>query len=97
MATLIETINSTRENTLSLHHGAALAELQDKIKNQPLKTKYYVYSGCVSADIANEIAHRFNDGGIKTTVCTSGLISIQYYLTIDIVLPNTLNHDNNIK
>jgi hypothetical protein len=97
MSTLIETINSTREDTLSLHHGAALAELQDKIKNQPLKTKYYVYSGCVSSDIADEIAHRFNDGGIKTTVCTSGLISTQYYLTIDIVLPNTLNHGNNIK
>jgi hypothetical protein len=95
MATLIETINSTREDTLSLHHGAALAELQDKIKNQPLKTKYYVYSGCVSSDIANEIAHRFNNGGIKTNVCTSGLMSTQYYLTIDIVLPNTLNHDIN--
>ena len=35
MSSLIETINDTREDILSLHHGAALAELKDKIKTDP--------------------------------------------------------------
>jgi hypothetical protein len=92
MSSLIETINNTREDILSLHHGAALAELKDKIKNDPLKTHYYVYSGCISNDIANEISHRFNKGGIKTIVCKYGIISTQYYLSIDLSLPNDLKH-----
>ena len=92
MTTLLDTLNITREETLSLHYRAAMTELQEHIKNKPLTTKYDIFSGCVSFDIATEIAHRFNSKGVKTTLNKTGLLKTTYYLTIDLSLPDNLTH-----
>lgn len=92
MASLLESINTTREETIATHYGAAVAELQAKVKEEPLKTTFHIYAGCVSRKITDEIAHRFDAGGLKAVVETSGLISSSYYLTVDVSLPENLVH-----
>lgn len=92
MATLLETINLTREQTISTHYDAALTELKDKVKTSPLQTSFKIESGCVSKDIASEISFRFNAGGIKSSVATGGLLSTTYHLTVEVSLPQTLVH-----
>lgn len=92
MATLLDTLNTSREETISKHYGAATAELKEKITAEPLKTVFHIYSGCVSKEITNEIAHRFNAGGVKATACKGGVVSTQYYLTVEVALPQELVH-----
>lgn len=93
MATLLETLNTSREETISKHYGAATAELKEKITAEPLKTVFNIYSGCVSKEITTEISHRFNAGGVKATECKGGVVSTQYYLTVEVALPQTLVHE----
>lgn len=97
MTTLLESLNTTREETIAKHYGAAAAELKDKITTEPLKTTFHIYAGCVSKEVSAEIAHRLNVGGLTATVCKSGLVSTQYYLTVEIELPENLVHPEEIK
>jgi hypothetical protein len=92
MATLLDTLNTTREEQISKHYGAATAELKDKIESEPLKTQFSIYSGCVSKEITSEIAHRFNIGGLKAVINKTGIVSTQYYLTVNVSLPENLVH-----
>ncbi len=92
MTDLLTTINNIREETLSAHYNAAVAELQEKIKQNPLKSTFFIYSGCVSEEITSEIAYRFQNGNLKAEVRTSGLVSSIYYLEITVALPSTLIH-----
>lgn len=92
MSTLLDVMNSTREETISTHYGAASAELTEKIKLEPLRTTFHIYAGCVSKDVANEIACRFNRGGVKAIVGKTGMISTQYFLTVEVNLPENLHH-----
>lgn len=97
METLLETLNITREEQINKHYAAATAELKEKIADQPLKTTFQIYSGCISKEITAEIAHRFNAGGVKTTANEYGLLSSGYYLTVDISLPEALIHPEEVQ
>lgn len=95
---LLKDLNELREEIISIYYGAALNELKDKIKEKPFDTLYYIYSGCVNKDIANEIANRFNNSGVKTRVCNYGFFTTKYYLEISLSLPDYFkdsNHENN--
>lgn len=91
---LIDSLNSSREQTIQSHYHAALAELEEKIKAEPLKKTFNIYSGCVSKDITNEISRRFNSKGIKVNWQCYGLISTRYYLVVEVELPKNLIPDS---
>ena len=40
MTTLLENLNSTREEIIAIHYGAAIAELTDKIKTENNDARY---------------------------------------------------------
>lgn len=90
MATLLGTLNSIREQTITKHYDAAIAELNEKIEAEPLKTVFHIKAGCVSREITDEIARRFNNGGLLTTACRTGLLSTYNYLTVEVSLPEHL-------
>jgi len=93
MATLLENINTARETTISSHYSAAVAELEEKVKFEPLKTSFLIYAGCVSEDVTLEIAHRFNAGGVKATPAKSGLVSTKWHIVAEPTLPVHLIHE----
>ena len=86
-ATLLDTINASREETISKHYGAAFAELQDKVQKKPLETTFYIRAGCVSEDVAVEIAKRLQAGGIDAACCIGGIFRSYYYLAVTANLP----------
>lgn len=87
----IASINDLRERTILDNYGAMLAELKQKVRDQPLKTKFYVYSGCVSKEICQELAHRITFDKISTAkVCKGGLFRTYYYLEVTVKLPEHL-------
>jgi hypothetical protein len=95
MTTLLDTVNIIRQDTVDTHYRAAISELGDKIKFEPFRTSFDIRAGCVSKEITYEIAHRFNEGGIVTSVIDgSGLITQVYYLTANVKLPKSLVHEN---
>jgi hypothetical protein len=93
MTELLATVNNIREETITTQYNAAFAELQDKIKTEPLRTNFDIYSGCVSEEVAKEIAHRFNIGGTKATVAKYGFLLTAWYLQVEINLPENLVHE----
>lgn len=93
LPTLLDTINTIRETTIASHYNAAVADLQDKIKNNPLQTKFTIYSGCVSEEIAREIASRIQTTNITATVQSTGFFTTTYYLEIEVALPASLIHE----
>ena len=96
MESLVDTVDNLREETLALHTSTAFAELKAYIKSEPLKTKFFIYAGCISKDVATEIAHRFTVGnGYIATVCTKTLSST-VYLEITIPLSKNLIHEETI-
>jgi hypothetical protein len=97
MESLLETVNITREEQINKHYAAATAELKEKIADHPLKTTFHIYSGCISREITAEIAHRFNAGGVKTTANEYGILTSNYYLTVDISLPEALVHPEQVQ
>lgn len=97
MASLLETLNTIREDTISLHYGASAAELRDMVRKEPLRKVFYIKAGCVSEEITNEISRRFNLGGVHATPCKGGIVSTQYYLTVDVTLPENLIHSEDKK
>lgn len=91
---LITEINNIREEQITLHYSAALAELKDKVKDEPLTTIFYLYKGCVSEKVATEIAHRLSVGdGYIATVC-SGMLRSNFYLEVKLPLPSNLVHES---
>ena len=90
MTELLTTVNSIREDVLATHYNAASAELKDKITAEPLRTCFEIYSGCVSEEIAKEIAHRFNQGGTKAAAGKYGLLFKSWYLAVQVDLPENL-------
>jgi hypothetical protein len=90
MANLLETLNTSREETISKHYGAAFAELKGLVEAEPLKTEFNIYAGCVSDLITKEISRRLEAGGVKSTVRKSGVVTTQYYLNVKVDLPENL-------
>lgn len=93
LVTLLENINTAREATIATHYAAAVAELEEKVKNEPLKTNFRIYSGCVSKEVAEEIAHRFNSGNVKATPTKGGIVSTQWHIAVETALPSHLVHE----
>lgn len=94
MADLLQALNEFREETISKHYAAAFCELKEKVVNEPLRTIFYIYSGCVSKDIANEIAYRFIKNGIKAKV--SNTLMQTYFLEVEVSLPEKLVHKQEV-
>ena len=92
MTTLLSSLNTTREEIINKHYQAALAELKSKIAIDPLKTVFFIYSGCINKEVTDEIVHRLGVEGIKAKLCRSGMITTKYLLQVDIVLPEQLVH-----
>jgi hypothetical protein len=90
MTSLIQSINTKREETIAKHYEEALSDLQKQVELNPLQTKFFIYAGCVSSEITKEIARRFNLEGIKTEVCRSGLLTSTWYLDVEAELPESL-------
>lgn len=91
--TLVETLNALREETIAPHYGAAVAELKEAVKNNPLQTHFNIYSGCISQEITDEIAYRLtNTDGVKAISSTYGIFRTGYYLSVEVVLPQQLVH-----
>jgi hypothetical protein len=95
--TLMDTINNIRETTIASHYNAAVADLQDQIKNSPLQTKFVIYSGCVSEEIALEIASRIQTVHITASVQTTGFFTTTYYLAVEVALPASLIRDTKVE
>lgn len=91
-STILETLNTSREQTIAGHYGAAFAELQEKIKADPLSTRFDISAGCVSSKITKEIARRLVTGGINVTATTThyGVWGRSYSLTVEVALPSHL-------
>jgi len=90
MSNLLQVFNKAREEAMNKHYDAAIYELKDKVVNEPLKTTFLIYSGCVSKDVASEIAFRFNEQGIKASLCTT--LMQKFYLEVEVNLPENLIH-----
>lgn len=91
MTSLLDNVNTTRESMINIHYAAAVAELEEKIKNEPLGTVYHIYSGCISKDVTYELARRFNSGNVKATPVSGGLIFSKWYLELQPTLPSHLS------
>lgn len=85
--TLLDTLNSSREETITKHYNAAFAELQDKIQKDPLKTLFIIHAGCVSKNITDEIARRFNAKGLKASYGYTGIVRTYHCLEVEVTLP----------
>lgn len=96
MTTVVNKLDEIREETINVHYLSATAELFDKLKVEPLRTKFTIYSGCVSAPIASEISHRLNTEGLACKVMTSGYVSRVYYLDVEVALPEAFIHPETI-
>ena len=87
---LVESLNEIREETINFHYNVAYTELKEKIKESPLITDFFIYSGCVSREITEELVKRFTNNGLDAKLMAFGIFSIQYYLNIKVSLPETL-------
>lgn len=87
MTSLLESVNTVRESTINKHYLAATAELNEKIKSEPLNTSYHIYSGCISKDVTHELARRFTNGNVKAIPVKGGLFFNQWYLEVEPTLP----------
>jgi hypothetical protein len=88
-------IDNLRETIISGHFTAACAQLQSMVEKEPLRTSFKITEGCVSKEIADELAVRFIKlkDGYKAEVCCTGAIFITgYSLRVTIPLPENLIH-----
>jgi len=74
---LSDIIIETRERTITTAYNAAVAELKSLIEKNPFQTTFNISAGCVSEEMTEEIARRFNlDMSIKAIVKTKNCIII---------------------
>lgn len=92
MATLLDTVNNTRTETINKHFDAAKAELEEQVKAEPLKTKFLIYAGCVSDEVTAEIAYRFNEGGVMAKAVKSWMFQ-RAHLVVETSLPENFVHE----
>lgn len=85
MNTELENLNQLRDAVITRHFDAAMAELKEAITNDPLREKFYVYSGCVNKEISDQICTRFNKiESINANVHRTFIIGTYY---LDITVP----------
>lgn len=93
----LDTLNTSREQTIAEHYGAAFAQLQEKIKSDPLETRFVITAGCVSNKVTEEIARRLREGGVNVTCVhtVSGIMKLTRTrsITVDVELPSHLKKD----
>lgn len=91
---LLESINSIRESRISQHYSAARAQLEEYVKDDPLKTTFTITEGCINEEIAKEIVHRFNECGITATVVNNGWFFNNYVIQVQPALAPEFIHDS---
>lgn len=91
MTSLLDSVNTLRNETIDKHFSAAKAEFETKIKLSPLETKFNIYAGCISDDMTEELANKFNNGGIKAKAIKSGWL-YNAYLSVESPLSAELVH-----
>lgn len=83
---LHELVTKTREETIVFHYKAAVAELTEKIKENPFKISFNIYAGCISPELTSEICKRFNSSGVKTEIYKGGVVTSQQCLVVEVPL-----------
>ena len=89
--TLLTNLNTSRETTISKHYDASIAELNEKVASEPLRTSFHIKAGCISKEVTEEIAKRFVSGGLSASPCKGGLLSTFHYLNVEVTLPDHLS------
>ena len=91
MASLVDNLNSKREDVLSHNYNLAVAQVHDEIENNPFKTEFIITSGCTDKNVLEEVCRRFNAGGVKATVYDNGsMLKSLWCLKVDLPLPESL-------
>ena len=85
---LADVINETRETTITNSYNAAIAQIKNMVEKNPFQTTFTVTAGCVSGEMTNELAKRFDHGGVKAIVQESGLMSTGHSIIITCPLQN---------
>lgn len=93
MSGLITKINDLREQEIMKHYLAFQAELNLKIKAEPLRDNFDIYTGCVSKEITEEIVKRLQKENIIANVRSTGIFFVNYYVNVQIILPKYLERD----
>ncbi|HSW77047.1 MAG TPA: hypothetical protein VLG50_08365 [Candidatus Saccharimonadales bacterium] len=81
-------INATREETICNNYNAAVAQIKNLVEKNPFQTSFKVDAGCISSEMTNEIARRFNQGGIKAAVSENGIVTSGWNIHITCPLPS---------
>jgi hypothetical protein len=103
MTTIINTLNDARESTITDHYNAAFAELKAKVTAEPLRTKFNIYCGCPTNDVATEVAKRLTKTDanaavdISAKVSSSGWFRSRLYLEVVVSLPKSLLPKEEVK
>ncbi len=94
MTTLADTINNTREFTISSNYNAAVNELKHLIEKNPFAVTFTITAGCISIEMTNEIAKRFNSGNVKAIVTPQSLVSKGFSILVTCPLSSYLTNIN---
>ena len=91
MASLVDNLNSKREDVLSHNYNLAVAQVHDEIENNPFKTEFIITSGCADKNVLEEVCRRFNAGGVKAIVYDNGsMLKSLWCLKVDFPLSECL-------
>lgn len=86
--TLLEILNSQREEIISKKYELAVSELKSKLAIDPLGKEFIIYNGVETPELAIELAARFVNDGIKAVVRATGIFTTSHHLVINL---NSLN------
>jgi hypothetical protein len=84
-------MNNLREETIKINYQAALMELQDLTKANPLATTFTIYAGCTTAEMTEELTARLVAGGLNAEAKTKQWFGA-YNIRVMAELPETLIH-----
>jgi hypothetical protein len=65
MTSLLDTLNTIREENIIPHVDAAKEELKTKVAKEPCGTRFFIYAGCPTDEIGLEVAQRLKDEGLQ--------------------------------
>ena len=72
---LSDIIYNKREQSVLACLNAAIEQIKDLVETNPFQTTFNIFSGCVSLEMTNEIARRFNmNKGIRAIVQQNGMM-----------------------
>ena len=69
---LIDNLNTMREEVFSQYYDNAVAKIHDQIRDNPFRTKFSIDCRFFGKDILEEVCRRFNAGGLTVSVIDRG-------------------------